>query len=589
MFLSKGHTLSFSAYAAALFCAVAAVGTAQKPPTAVLRVEARIVYVDVVVRDGAGKIVHGLQSADFTLAESKQPQRIAVFEEHTSKMALDAVARRAASKQPAEYSNVAPDAQDTSLNMVLLDLLNTSPVDQAYARQRMISFLKQLPPGRQVALFVLNNGLHMIQGFTTDSAALVKAADEIDIKQLSRLRTPGQQVTDNDSAAYVDFALTGGTGAISAGGLLQKYAGIADVENMKLRLDATNSAFLELARAVNGYPGRKNLFWLAGQFPSSTYFTLQNISTSGPRSIPTPGGVRQDTERERESFAGTGGSSGLALRNFSEKADRAIADSQIAVYPTSLVGVQIDNVGADQQGFGSAGEQASATASLYFNERQTGRAVMEHIASETGGEAFYGNNDPAAMLQRGFEDGENYYSLAYEPTDHAWNDKYRSISVSIKGRPYKLSYRRGYFALAEQPTGNALQQFAKAMRIESPPSTMLVLHALPPATGPDGQTEWSPTLDLHGVAFRYNEATGERRAKLQVLLIAYPAQPGVPPVEVNHMLDLGLTEEDYRRYLGSGVPIGLKLNLPAGRYALRAGVLDVGSGRVGTLTVPTSR
>ena len=87
--------------------------------------------------------------------------------------------------------------------------------------------------------------------------------------------------------------------------------------------------------------------------------------------------------------------------------------------------MQTDAVGANQSGLGTAGngsalggDAAATAASTFFTERQVGRTVMNDIADRTGGEAFYGSNDPANLLQRGFEDGENYYELAYQPTDH---------------------------------------------------------------------------------------------------------------------------------------------------------------------------
>lgn len=548
-----------------------------------LRATSRIVYVDVVVHDGRGKIVHGLPASAFAVEENKQAQRIGLFEEHTAATASRAATAASASGKQ-QYTNVAPEAQDTSLNMVLLDLLNTAPQDQQYARQRMISFLKSLPPHRQVALFVLGNQLRMIQGFTTDSEALIQAASGIDPKQLNRLRTPNQQISDNDMQVYIDRDATG-AGGRTAGQLLLQAALQEDIQNMKVRLDVTNRAFQELARAVNGYPGRKNLFWMAGQFPSSSYYGLQILSTAVP-TVNTPLGSRVDTAGQQRAFAGPNVAAGLSLSLFSDKANQAISDSQIAVYPISLVGVQTDAVGADQMGIGSAGPAAaSTTASTFFQERQTGRAVMENIADQTGGEAFYGNNDPKGLLERGFEDGENYYTLAYQPTDRDWNGKYRTIHVQVAGG-YRVSYRKGYFAMPEQPMSNALGQFAQAMRIEAPASTMLVLRSDVPKAQADGTTLVRAALDVRGVGFQVDEASHLRTAKLQVLVIAYPEQRGAPPVESNHVLNLQLEPEDYRRVMEAGVPLPLPLKLQPGRYAVRVGVVDLGTGRIGTLTLP---
>ena len=538
-----------------------------------------MVYVDVVVRDGRGRIVHGLPQSAFQLQENRQPQKIALFDEHTGATRLATPAPRAT-----EYTNVAPDAQNTPLDMVLLDLINTAPQDQAYARQRMIAFLKQLPPHRQVALFVLGNQLRMVQGFTTDAAALVAAANTIDAKQLNRLRTPGQQISDSDYAAYVDGNSTN-AGGESLGQSLLHSALAEDIHNMKVRLDVTNTAFQELARAVNGYPGRKNLFWLAGQFPSSTYYELQTISTSLP-TITTPVGQQTDVAGQQRTFAGANATAGLGLNLFSDRTGRTISDSQIAVYPVSLVGVQTDNIGPEQTGLSSMVDGGSAARNTYFSERAAGRAVMQNIADQTGGEAFYGNNDAKAMLERGFEDSDNYYTLAYQPADHNWDGKFRAIRVALNGSGYTLNYRKGYLALPNQPMVNVLHQFAQAMRIEAPTSTMLVLRSGEPVMRADGSTMVPASLDVRGVGFALDAATHLRSAKLQLLVIAYPEEHGAAPVESNNMLNLQLEPEDYAHVLESGVPLPVPLKLQPGRYALRVGVVDMGTGRIGTLLVP---
>src|SRR5579859_4055686 len=125
---------------------------AQQPagPAANFRTTSRIVYVDVVVRDSAGHVVHGLDQGSFTLKENGRPQHLDLFEEHKG-----AGPKAAASAARGEFSNLPANGLQSSLNLVLLDLLDTTPTEQAYARERMIRFLRALPPGKQVALFVL--------------------------------------------------------------------------------------------------------------------------------------------------------------------------------------------------------------------------------------------------------------------------------------------------------------------------------------------------------------------------------------------------------------------------------------------------
>ncbi len=560
-------------------------GTSAETP--VIRATSRLVYVDVTVRDGSGRIVQELSESDFRVLEDKQPQTIRLFEAHSAPVATDSAGSKPASG-PVEISNVPRGSRDTSLNMILLDLLNTSPQDQAYARKRMIDFLRAVPPGRQVALFTLTNGLHMIQNFTIDSAVLAKAAAAIEPSPLNRLRTPNQAVADRDLSAYIDFAASGGTwgqqnsSAISLGTKIQEELNREDIQNMKTRIDATNLAFTELARAVNGYAGRKNLFWLAGQFPSNSYYTLESLSdrsVTAATNSRNPGGELRSANR-------LASSSGLALGALSAQADRAIVDSQIAVYPISVVGVQDDFVGAEYNGIGSASTNTGDTAAAFFNERQNGREVMNHIADETGGEAFYGNNDPAALLRKGFDDGENFYTLAYQPTNHNWNGQLRRIHVALAGHGYSLSYRRSYVALPERATSNATAQFATAMRLEAPPASALVLRVVPPSAQ-KGLLQMDATINLQGVGLTV-DPSGERRGRLQVRTVAYPVDRPAVAAELNSVMNVGLTPEDYTAVLGSGIKVRQTLHLPGGKFLVRLGVLDLTTGRVGTLTVPVT-
>lgn len=557
--------------------------SAHNSPTTTLQAMTRLVYVDVVVRDSQGHIVHGLKQDQFSVKEDKQPQRVSLFEEHRTN--LEQTAQKSETAAPAAtrmISNIPTAQPDSPLDIVLLDMIDTPSVQQAYARKRMIEFLRKLPPGRRVALFILNNGLHMVQGFTSDSAELAKAAEAIDIQTLGRVRIPNQMIAEHDRET--DIALASGRAGSFLPGAIEDGLVQEDIQNMQVRMDATTQAFKEISRAVNGIPGRKNLYWLAGQFPSDIYFTLQNVSSN----TVAPSGPVVGYQHGAGPGAGNLTASGLALHPFGEHMNQVVGDSQIAVYPIDLVGIQTDVVGAENSGIGSALGSQLDTAAGFFNERSDDRVVMNHIADETGGEAFYGNNDPAGMLRRGFEDGENYYTLVYQPQNHDWNGAYRKIAAKLNPGGYRLSYRRGYYALPTQPAGKPIVEFASAMKFDTPPSTMLTLSAAPPVALSSGVMRLDATVDLHGVGFVADpKATNDdRKARLEVLLIAYPLGAPAKAAEINNVLAVGLTPEDYTKVLASGIPLRQTLHLVPGKYALRLGILDTVSGRIGTLTLP---
>ena len=121
--------------------------------------------------------------------------------------------------------------------------------------------------------------------------------------------------------------------------------------------------------------------------------------------------------------------------------------------------------------------------------------AMEQLASSTGGRAFYNTNDLNEAMQKAIDDGANYYTLGYSPTDKTMDGSFRRIDVSVTRGKYKLAYRHGYNA-EETPPPDA--------QAGANPLTTLLGYGLPGATGV-----------LYGVAAKpgpTEEASPENRA-----------------------------------------------------------------------------
>lgn len=79
---------------------------------------------------------------------------------------------------PGVYTNVPAAPESDSVNVLLLDALNTDKEDQSYVENQIMQFLKTMQPGTRAAIFTLSSQLRMVQGFTTDSSALVAALND---------------------------------------------------------------------------------------------------------------------------------------------------------------------------------------------------------------------------------------------------------------------------------------------------------------------------------------------------------------------------------------------------------------------------
>jgi VWFA-related protein len=521
-----------------------------------IRVTGRIVYVDVVVRDRSGQIIPGLTQQDFRLEEDGKPQTIDFFSAHSFDMAAAARLHPASTlARPGgpgvDFSNGPLEGEQAgAMNIILFDLANTPAQHQLEAHKQLVRFLRALPSGQKVALFALTDKPTMIQNFTGSSDRLIEAARQIDPKDAGFILSKASQMQAEDTAAEAARQSRGGMAA------MRDQLAINAAADAGSRARITVAALEALARKVSAYPGRKNLLWLAESFPIALGAQLDETKYSSLTSVP---GARE--------------AAGL------------IASAQIAVYPISLLGLEVEGVDAAASGVGRLGPR---TIISQFDDRQAFKAAMNDIADQTGGEAFVGTNEFAQALRRSMGDGSNYYSLAYQPRNHNWNGQFRKLRVELTKRGYSLSYRRGYFALADaSQSGTNLTELNAALQPEMPESTMLSLRSkVEVPESATGVVRVSSVVRAQNLSLVSSE-DGHQHGRLLVLLVAFnddvgAAQPGAPP-QTSALLNLAFDPAQYQAVLASGVAFTQQLKLPPGRYRLRLGVSDLGAHRLGSL------
>jgi len=358
-------------------------GSNQQETTPTFHATSRLVLVDVVVTSKKGEFVRDLKAPDFTVLEDGKPQRVTAFSAHASSESASAAA--AIQLPPHQFTNYNAPAPEHPISIVLLDMLNTQIVDRAYARQQMLKFLSSLPAGQPVALFTLGSKLQMIQGFTQSSDALVAAAKAlVDKNESAHLQTTEGEMEDAE-ATDAELAAMAGRSPATSGALSQALEAEQEYQ-MDIRVRSTLAGLRALAQSVAGYPGRKNLIWLSGSFPIAF----------GPEAA---------EQTHLPTYL-------LYKRDITEVAN-VLSSSQIAVYPIDVRGLQ--NIGLSSSlrrapNSNQIDRQVNAQIDTQF--------TMNDIARETGGEAFYNQNDLKALMQRSLDEGSNYYTLAYVPENH---------------------------------------------------------------------------------------------------------------------------------------------------------------------------
>ena len=551
--------------------------------TPTFRSSSRLVVVDVVVTDRDGNPVTGLNQGDFTLLEDGKIQALQAFETHVP--AKQAAEVPDLHLPPGEFTNLPTQALNSAVNVVLFDILNTPTEDQLFARQEMIDFLKTLPRGQPVALFTLGYDLRMIAGFTTSTDDLIAAARKIRPGVSPLLDTEQDQAADDHifkniygggspSSAGSATATNGGGagGAPLPGGsnsmgplvpsqdpnigsgmaqLMSDFTRETRVVRTDVRVEKTFESLGALARALSGYTGRKNLLWLSEGFPAGV--------------LP-----------QREYFHPDARNYLLTFQQYSG----LLEASQISVYPIDIRALKNSTL-----------QPAGGSPELDAPERQHAdlggsQLMMRDVAEQTGGKAFFNTNDLKSALRRSIQHGSTYYTVAYSPQNKNWNGNLRHIQVKLTHPDVKLDYRRGYYAVKDDPgpADTARRMLIAEMQPGVPQSTMLLLRCKVVPDSSTGKVSIDYGVYAADIAF-----TGDplKHASLEFVAVAWDKNEKAAG-DVSETMNLDLKPETFQRVMNSGVPAHQELTLKPGTYKLRLGVMDYTTAKIGTLEIPVT-
>ncbi|HJX84137.1 MAG TPA: VWA domain-containing protein, partial [Candidatus Angelobacter sp.] len=251
----------------------------------VLRATTRLVVLDVVVVDDKGNPITGLKAEDFTVLEDGKPQTIRDFS-FQSPNTVPTVLKLA----PGVVSNAPQYGNSSSLNVILLDAINTDFSNRAYAQDLLIKYLESSPVIQPTAVFALEGKLTLLHDFTTDTKALRDV--------LANFKPSVPVHVQGVDAAATPFGHRG------------------SIQSTDYGRNLTFNAISFLANALSGYPGRKNLIWLSEGFPISLF----------------PDAAMDGQE--------------VVIQDFSAIAEKIADDlmnAQVALYPIDAAGVSLND------------------------------------------------------------------------------------------------------------------------------------------------------------------------------------------------------------------------------------------------------
>ena len=383
-------------------------GSAQQAPpvpqssVATFHANANLVIVDVTVKDKAGRPIPGLTADDFAVLEDRKPQKIAVFEYQqiaTEPEPLPALTLADQFKMPeapqTSIVSVAPGKihyHDKRLMVLFFDFSSMQIPDQLRAQEGALEYLnKHITKDDVVAILFYASTIQVLSGFTDDREVLENVIKTLPIGEASEL------------AGLAD------TGDVN--GEDTQAAFVADETEFNIfNTDQKLAAVEDAAKMLASFPEKKALVYFSG-----------GVTRTG-----------LDNEAQLQATI------------------NAAAKANVAIYAIDARGLMGDPPG------GSASKGASRgtgiyNGSVYNSQRQSTLASQDTLytlAAETGGKAFFDDNDIGGEIVKTQEAMGSYYLIGYYSTNPAMDGKFRKITVKLNNPKLaaKLEHREGYYA-----------------------------------------------------------------------------------------------------------------------------------------------
>ena len=241
--------------------------------------------------------------------------------------------------------------------------------------------------------------------------------------------------------------------------------------------------------------------------------------------------------------------------------------------------------------------------------------TMNQFSVATGGKAFLNTNDIREAIATANEQGSNYYSFSYSPTNKVYNGKFRKIKVQLAQKGYKLAYRQGYFAddvnVAAREAALARNAIATAMHYGSPPAREIQfsVHVYPiggkkkvdRATVGEikmASRKYKPlppqvevqhylidyTLDSESLRFA-PEQNGSYHNSLALMYTSF-ADEGRMLTGMSTVAKSDLQPDVHKRIINGTIGFQEELDIPVEATSIRVGVQDQMSTHLGTVDVP---
>ena len=222
--------------------------------------------------------------------------------------------------------------------------------------------------------------------------------------------------------------------------------------------------------------------------------------------------------------------------------------------------------------------------SILSRYRVLSERYLEKLAVDTGGIYFRDSNDLYEGLRQISNAQSFYYVLSYASPDQMASGKYHRIKVEV-GRPgLTLRHRKGYFAPPEKLSLENRKSKDLQLALEAPVDFNQVPMQLDYESAPLDEERYRlsvlTNVRIEGAQFLSQE--GRHRNLLHLVVMVYDENDEHVEGSAQKM-ELDLNESSYLTMLDHGFTFKTDVELPAGRYRIKAIVRESNQTTMGSL------
>jgi VWFA-related protein len=566
---------------------------AAQPGGFTLRVNSRLVDVNVVALDKKGKPIPHLKLEDFEVYDNGVKQDLRSF----SKADVDAASQSNAlpdSSSPAlEFSNhgtAASKNADGNTIVLLIDSSNLVYTDLVDARDQTAHFLQSLPPNERVALYVSRyHRFQVLEEPSADHAMLVARLKQWkpDPQDVDNSRDEEDRNRQKVETVHSPEDMLSVNGNFTMDTLAQTQA-----LDPKLRELGSNpgpnalSILVDVARHLAVVPGHKSLIWITSDNALADWNKLSTTIEKGSKYIEPVALRTQEAMNNAHVSIYPLDASRLEAAVVSPEIGRRNVELTPTYQRPLYFELQMEGPeatsGQDMNPYVQNRNIAGAgrLTTLMQEDTRSIQGVFREVAEATGGRALRRSNNMIGQLNGVVADGHATYLLGFSPGKPA-DGQYHVLTVKLIGRrDATLRYRTGY-KYDKEPT-TLKDRFKQAIWLPTDASEIAV--------------RAKPVTDAAGNALRVTVAGSDLDLTQQSSLwtgkldifIARRDEEGLHVSISGKTVGLRLRQATYQHAINDGLTFDERLEGKLNAGTLRVIVVDGTSGRIGSVTVPTT-